>query len=133
MKTDQEIFDEVVRHLHAQGGPSYDPSMEEEGLYHGSDGRKDPVGLFIPANLYHEGLEGKTVGAKEVLAALPKEFRNKLELLEALQSIHDMSQMEKDFTWGPPWGHGGIASGLADTAKLRSLDPAVVHELWKKE
>lgn len=88
--TPQEIFDTVAVHLIKQGRKSLD------GLkcrYRAADGCRCAVGALIPDSLYHEAMEGMPV---DVLAAafhseLPGWFSDDLQLLQALQRVHDLN------------------------------------------
>jgi hypothetical protein len=53
----QEIFDKVAQHLAAQK----EQSMDRFCLYRGPNCTKCAFGIFIPDDLYSEGLEGHSV------------------------------------------------------------------------
>lgn len=94
--TGQEIFEAVVRHLHAQGrqavqqnvdftGPS-SCAYKEEG-----SGRKCAVGCLIPDSAYNVNLESTPI--ENILRKMPQNvsvvFNKHALLLRALQQFHD--------------------------------------------
>ena len=90
-----KIFYKVKAHLLKQGEKSMD---EEYGScrYHGDYGRSCAVGCLITANMYDDNLEGEGVHSPVVISALKpiigtqrKKRKSKLELLDALQGVHD--------------------------------------------
>lgn len=90
MKTEQETFDHVVAHIRAQG---YERSMLPSGYacaYRGAAGRKCAVGCLIDDSHFSPSLEGHSVGASTVLAAVAQSGWNAdMLLLRALQYAHD--------------------------------------------
>jgi hypothetical protein len=93
MKTRQEIFDIVSRHLLSQGIKSID--MSGTCLYRGPNGLKCAVGCLIPDDLYRQQLEMQGVDACDVLYVLEdveiceRDDENMIRFLRDLQNLHD--------------------------------------------
>ena len=85
----QEIFDIVVLHLYRQGHPAYD--QKEGCLYRAPNGDKCAVGVLIPDQVYDPGMEGKSVDNQNFSFSkvLPKYIHQNIDLLLALQGVHD--------------------------------------------
>jgi len=96
--TPQEIFDTVAKHLFAQGEragrkPSW-PGAEFACRYRGPNGTRCAVGIFIPDDVFDQSMEG--TGIIGLLVGhgdkLPDWMRRNSELLERLQSAHDIEE-----------------------------------------
>jgi hypothetical protein len=102
VKTNQEIFDTVAKHLLTQmarsvafvpgGGFSAEPV--EQCRYRGDNGLKCAAGILIPDALYRPVMEGFGVMHGSVSAGLPEVDLDSLPLLRALQIVHDTSLPE---------------------------------------
>lgn len=93
MRTAQEIFDTVVKHLRQQGKLA----LSLDGYtcaYRGADGTKCAVGVLIPDELYSSKMEGYNLNnlmARNVIPSpLKEEFEANLPLLVRLQNVHDV-------------------------------------------
>ncbi len=87
----QEIFDTVATHLIAQG-----EKCEDEGRcqYRGTGDLKCAIGILIPNNLYHVGMEESGItylihSYPEVKKLLGADDRDTALLLSDLQTVHD--------------------------------------------
>lgn len=131
MTTKQEIFDTVVRNLHAQGRPAVNSKGHCE--YRTADGCKCAVGGLIPDDKYGRSLEGCVVTSPYVLAALPEAMRHHVDLLSDLQAAHDNRWVTTD-------GFGGeqtitpdrFVRELYSIAFGHRLDPSVIRETFEK-
>ncbi len=102
MKTKQEIYDHVCKHLLTQNARSMD---EKEGLcrYHGPDGKACAVGCLIPAEVPTDSIEGIDAwtlcdGREDFVRAymdIDPADDAVVALLEDLQDIHDAAAVEK--------------------------------------
>ena len=112
---EQQIFDQVTRHLITQGERSEDSEM---CLYrHGN--LKCAVGCLITDQFYDAGIEGSHPRDEVVRQALRDSLGTDdlpVQLLAKLQHIHD---------YEPP---GHWIDGLAELARDRGLSPAVLYE-----
>ena len=52
MRTSQEVFDVVAKHLLTQNAKSMDDPWDEMCAYRGENGRRCAVGALIPDDLY---------------------------------------------------------------------------------
>jgi hypothetical protein len=138
MITAQQIFDDTVRHLHAQGGPAREP--DGSGcMYLAPDGRKCSVGYWIPKDRYTPRIEGLGTifdGAAliaELEPCLPPELHPHADLLHELQAAHDNSASQ-DRQWIHVQSAArGIAWKLEWLAGRLGLDPGVVYACWPRE
>lgn len=92
--THQEAFDVAARHLltqkrHATAGPvsAYGVPDRTECCYRMADGLMCAVGVLIPEDEYDSGFEG--CPAEDIAARVPALSGVSVELLEALQEVHD--------------------------------------------
>ncbi len=99
--TEQEIFDTVARHLLTQNAKSLlfpDPGLEQDGTmcaYRAPTGLRCAVGCLIPDELYDATMETCTVHALITnFAAVGERFSEHEDLLAALQSVHDNTEVE---------------------------------------
>lgn len=81
----QEVFDQVVRHLRKQGCQSRENGMCQ---YRGPEGRKCAAGILIPDSKYRPELEGFRVGDCGISDIFLAQNIN-LEFLSELQYTHD--------------------------------------------
>lgn len=93
-KTDQQLFDAMIAHLRAQGGPAIGGGGV--CMYRTMDGRKCPVGALIPDDLYRPEMEGRDVTSLSKSSRndwmdreLGDFFREHLPMLKEVQYIHD--------------------------------------------
>lgn len=116
MKT-QQMFDEAVRHLMAQGKKSR--AWTGSCVYRGPNGLKCVIGIFIPDHLYNPSMEGNSVGGlrrnvkdalipediEEYLGDSTRVVRRLKELgtegkalffLNELQNIHDLPDNDEN-------------------------------------
>jgi hypothetical protein len=129
--TRQEIFDTVVRNLHAQGRPAVNSKGHCE--YRTADGCKCAVGGLIPDDKYTTAIEGKRVYADVVQEVLPSELRDHVSFLGYLQAAHDSHWVTTD----PKGGERTITPDrfvreLNSIAQHHQLDPAVIRETFEK-
>src|SRR5690554_5370121 len=120
--TNQEIFDQTIRHLIAQGRPALGPS---DCAYRSVDGLKCAAGYWIKDEHYDPELEDKTLSNPVVYGALldsgfPEES---LPLLHTLQVLHDSSP-----NWDSAFSFKDVASLIA--RKFR-LSPSILDGDWK--
>ena len=93
MKTNQEIFDIVAKHLLTQNKRS--TTINNDGVavcrYRGDNGLKCAAGVLITDGLYSERMEGFGVFEDRVASALTGSgvCRESLEVLRSLQIVHD--------------------------------------------
>jgi len=88
----QEIFDTVVTHLYTQGKQA--DNGEGGCMYRTDEGLKCAVGCLIPDDQYHPSMEGTPV---DLLGALlPAYLCSHVNLLDALQTVHDSPDIWKD-------------------------------------
>ena len=95
----QQIFDTVATHLLTQNRKSTSGDATGQGChgaYRGDNGTTCAVGCLIPDNMYLITMEGQNIDNDAVWAALcpvigANEYvkREKFDLLEDLQSVHD--------------------------------------------
>ena len=96
--TNQEIFNKVYKHMLKQGRRSLLNYMDGMCAYRGNDGLKCAVGCLIEDENYFFGLERFSAHSVAVQVALAKSGvdnihqGNTLELIGALQKIHDMTE-----------------------------------------
>lgn len=105
----QEIFDTVVRHLHAQGKPALN---DANCRYRSDAGLSCAVGCLIPDEFYDPQMENQTPSMPRVKSALrasgiikgneDQEDLDTLGLLGALQYAHD--HWEGGDACGYAWG-----------------------------
>jgi hypothetical protein len=96
--TPQEIFDTVARHLFTQGERAGRRTVfhrtEFSCRYRGPNGTRCAVGIFIPDSAFDQSMEG--VGMVGLLVdhgdKLPAWMRHNSELLERLQTAHDLEE-----------------------------------------
>lgn len=95
-RTNQEIFDTVVRHLLRQGVQSLaNPAEPNICAYHAPDGLRCAVGALIDDDYYYPGLEGCpacNAGVMRAARAAPASE----QLLLDLQAVHDDAE---PFAW----------------------------------
>lgn len=127
MKTNQEIFDIVAKHLLTQGVRSQTAKKFENSdgyypvcAYRGEGGRKCAAGVLIPDSKYNALMEGLNVGSAHVSAALDGVSSASLDLLTALQRMHDV---EEPLTW--PDELKNIAAGYALTYNEAAYGPSL--------
>lgn len=88
MRTGQQLFDEVAKHLRTQGKTCLGTSG---CAYRGDSGLKCAIGALIPDEVYNSKMEGHAVFA--ILPMLPndlkQEFSAHMGLLHSLQNVHD--------------------------------------------
>jgi hypothetical protein len=96
----QMAFDTAARHLLTQNEKSMTPESAHLCAYRGVNGRKCAIGALIPDNLYHAGLEGRSVvrnasglQALNPMLGRPTDDEDKAFLIY-LQKVHDV--------WTPP-------------------------------
>ena len=112
----QEIFDTVVRHLHAQGRPALDSLGDCR--YRTVDGLKCAVGGLIPDGVDPWGIEGfpvtsDTFSKWAAIHELP-DLPENVGLLKDLQSGHDHGFVGSD-----------MGKNLAAVAQTHALSSAV--------
>lgn len=133
MKTPQDVFDETVRHLAAQGGPSMRPKSLQ-CAYEGAGGRKCAVGFWL--KYYAPSFEGRilrgTMGRYDFVLknAIKDEACFHLSLLADLQSAHDNASRTHNLDWLNPREASGIASNLQSVAIRHGLSQAAIKEAW---
>jgi hypothetical protein len=120
----QEIFDTVAKHLATQGRKS---TLRDSCRYHGPDGLKCAVGVFVPDDFDTSGLEGDDAlgllgkcGAEPWCLPLLPHGR----LLDELQSAHDDPTTGADVL--------GALRGIAHRNHLSidTLDTLTFPEVW---
>lgn len=96
MLTRQEVFNKVYQHFILEQNP-HSVGSNGECRYRTPEGRKCAIGIFIPDDLYYEGLEGRTaitvldeIGESIGLDPMDTNF------LVDLQRCHDKSSLAKD-------------------------------------
>ena len=82
----QDIFDQAVNHLLTQMKPSRNDDI---CLYRSDDGLKCAVGCFIADDEYIGDMEGECVETLIVNGRMSSISRDRLKLLDKLQSMHD--------------------------------------------
>jgi hypothetical protein len=96
----QAVFDEVVEHLFKQGRPAHDD--------HGNCRYRVPgtplmcaVGKLIRDDEYQERFDSSNMTVVKLLdrGLLPQRLVQHIDLLDALQDIHDSCSQEKDDTF----------------------------------
>ena len=95
MRTAQQIFDTVVRHLRQQGAKSSD---EMHCLYRDPNGRKCALGCLIDEAHYVRTMEYNSLTKlleTQILGDLKLEFQAHKNLLIDLQDTHDNLEVEK--------------------------------------
>jgi hypothetical protein len=97
MRTSQQLFDKVVKHLRKQGKKSLLGDGGSGCAYHADDGLRCAVGCLITNKAYKEEIEGLSISAVIQKKILPNDLNSDLaaneELLSRLQSIHDRHDM----------------------------------------
>jgi hypothetical protein len=133
----QEVYDETVRHLMTQGGPSLGKTRlgDLSCRYRGDEGRRCSVGYWIADKDYGLILEGSTARTPLVQEALSPEVRGPIyeALLCSLQKAHDLSpwtEIDKSWKRGPT--DFGIIISLRGVAKTHDLNPAILKEYIQK-
>lgn len=110
----QEIFDKVVTHLRTQKSRAM---LGNSCAYRAPDGKMCAVGCLIPDELYDPKMENK--GVMWLLVnkfTVPEFFKEHPNLLEELQTVHDMEEN---------WNKNGLSAigeeGLAVIARRHKL------------
>lgn len=110
MKTAQEIFDAVIRHLRKQGrrANDYSPIYSRYVCrYRGDNGTKCAVGCLIDDEHYNPACEGVSVGGgnaparvalHEALRASGVDAVEHASLLSSLQNFHDVGWSGSEIT-----------------------------------
>lgn len=97
--TKQEVFDKVATHLLRQGRPSKATfgGGGYRGAYRSKGGLKCAIGVLIPDDRYHKGLEGCSVKNAKVKASLDGvvDYGECYPLLKQLQFTHDQRWPEQ--------------------------------------
>lgn len=102
--TAQEVFDQVVAHLRVQNSRSNGPVKLDDKeyilhRYHGVDGKKCPVGIFIPDAEYLPSMEGNSLENLANVPNMPTAFlmllKEHFSLFKRFQSIHDHYEPEE--------------------------------------
>lgn len=129
--TDQEVFDTVAKHLHAQGKPAYSEALGS-CMYRGPGGTKCAVGCLIPDEVYrnemdsvggiHDLITRDYPGLNAALGVDAMRGRWRVDLLAALQQDHDRAERAFRF-WEV------VAASLRSTARDFGLSPAVLEGL----
>lgn len=83
--TEQEVFDQVARHLLTQNAKS--SGVRSNCLYLSDDGKKCAVGCLIAKDEYHAGMEGTRWSGLISNHGYPAVHEN---LISELQKIHDL-------------------------------------------
>lgn len=134
--TAQEIYDLTLMHLRAQNSRSvrtvtYWKREEIESAYHGDDGKKCPAGNLIEDAEYDaKTMEGyffsSIIAAKETPQSLKDKFGSHVELIDALNFIHD---------WSPPeiWEEELSAIASLFKVKYKKAPPPEVKEVAVEE
>lgn len=132
----QEIYDLTLTHLRAQNSRSvrvvtYWKREEVESAYRGNDGKKCPAGNLIEDSEYDaKTMEGYTFGSllalKETPQSLKDKFGSHVELIDALNFIHD---------WSPPetWEEELSAIASLFKVKYKKAPPPEVKEVTVEE
>jgi hypothetical protein len=96
MKTKQETFDFVVRHLYKQGKPARENYYCR---YRTNDGLMCAVGCLIPDEVYTPKMEGKIAPdlAESLFPNLPQEITYYSDMLDSLQWVHDSWDISESF------------------------------------
>jgi hypothetical protein len=142
----QKIFDDTVRHLHAQGGPAKTKLVSRSSghtmqtcAYRGRNGTKCAVGYWIPDDRYSRIIEGHSLTGHDSIASplwrLPEELRTQdaVDLLRFLQIAHDNAYFTPEtLQWRAPWDNGGIADRLYSAVREFNLNSRVLTECWPK-
>jgi len=82
----QDIFDQASNHLLTQMEKS---RIKDMCLYRSDDGLKCAVGCFIADDEHSEDMEGECVEMLIINGRMSSISRDRLKLLDKLQSIHD--------------------------------------------
>lgn len=118
MKTEQEIFDQVAKHLLKQMKKSYLPGSNV-CAYRGEQGAMCAVGCLLTE--YDEAIEDKHISAVIVdypeIAQAAGITSNNCQLLADLQRLHDRTEVKH-------WYYE-----LSRIAKSYALDPKVLIEV----
>lgn len=126
MKTQQEVFDFVVKALVEQGRPAWDPK-QRMCMYRTPDGCKCAAGHLIPDESYKPSFERKSIDAvvlRGVVAAIGVEGH----LLYRLQRAHDQAAEEAARAVIPRWLQGW-AHNMRVVALTFNLSPALLDQL----
>lgn len=88
----QETFEFVARHLFTQGVKAVDPA-HGRCMYRGQNKTTCAVGCLIPDEVYETSMENRRVLSlmSSFGDVLPKFFSRQIDLLGALQAVHDDS------------------------------------------
>lgn len=130
----QSVFDETVRHLARQGGPSLRRGEKWTCMYRGPGGRRCAVGFWISDETYNSRMEknpvSDAIGARIVQAGLPEPMRAPriLTILEQLQQVHDC-----EYNWDgslDTWNVKALAEDLRRLCRRKRLRMAVIKECF---
>lgn len=110
--TNQELYNQVIRNIINQGGPSIDDESEA-CVYRNKNGRMCAAGPFIPNDKYtlemeEEPIFWKFVKENEVYYGMNPRFENVFDdidivFLSNLQWIHDTADHSSDYTFFMGW------------------------------
>lgn len=119
--TAQEVFDTVVRHLHAQGRAAR-RAGDQMCMYRTDDGLRRAVGCLISDDEYTPDMEGMTVTQLMDNGQATSVMYEHYDLLKELQDVHDTSD-----NW-----HNAARMGimLGNVANRMRLDASLVKELY---
>lgn len=128
----QELYNQVIRNIINQGGPSID----DEGefcVYRNENGRMCAAGPFIPNEKYTPKMEGESIFWKFERPSgdayeLNELFENvfvdiDIVFLSKLQYIHDNSNHSSDYTFFMGW-----IPAMINFGKKNDLDLSVFSE-----
>lgn len=120
----QEIFDTVAQHLFQQGKRSVD---SRHCKYHNEDGLKCSVGALITEELYFPEIDSGNRTIKYLVEHYQDKFPdwivNNVDLLSALQSVHDMNN-----NWQSA---DNMEEALLNVAEYFDLSPSKLEGLKK--
>lgn len=132
MITKQKTYNAVAKHLFTQGEPamgSVDDHPKAICMYRAEDGKRCAVGCLIPNDEYKEEFENKC--AHTVRGGCPTLQEHDLELLEALQEVHDTYvDLELDADDEGFWEH--CKMGLTGVAQEYYLNTKYMKSLGAK-
>lgn len=89
MPTNQETFDTVARHLLTQAEKAIRTGTLDECAYRGDRGLRCAVGCLLPDDLYDPSMEGQSCFKGSDVGAIMQRLGYDPGLLELLQAIHD--------------------------------------------
>lgn len=130
--TKQEVFDFVVRSLHAQGKKSWNRELQK-CLYRGPNGVKCAAGFLISDDVYTTSME--YMNAETIIDSWPclAPLKPFADLIGQLQFAHDNASTDPvGSSFSRIDAREGIASLLKSVADEFELDPAVVFECWPR-